>query len=105
MTRLSLGLWGLVVFHPRLEYLGAVLGAWRHEAGRRVPWVLATDHTCSQLPARSTARDRRGLAVWTEGRPKPELEDSSRVSAGHGGSFSVTQAALCVCLLGFIPGA
>lgn len=40
LTRLSLGLWGLVVFHPRLEYLGAVLGAWRCEAGRRVPWVL-----------------------------------------------------------------
>lgn len=33
LTRLSLGLWGLVVFQPHLEYLGAVLGAWRHEEG------------------------------------------------------------------------
>lgn len=62
LTRLSLGLWGLVVFQPHLEYLGAVLGAWRHEEERIVPWVLCLDHTCSQLPARSTARGRhRGL--------------------------------------------
>lgn len=33
LTRFSLGLWGLLVFQPHLEYLGAVLGAWRHEEG------------------------------------------------------------------------
>lgn len=59
------------------------------------PGLSVLGHIHSQLPAGSTAETDMGLVVWSEGRSKakPEkLEDSSWVSAGNRGSFSVTQA-------------
>ena len=93
-----------MAFQPHLEYLGAVLGAWRHEEGEEssLDSLLQTTLAASCQQEAQQGADT-GLAVWIEGRPKPELEDSSRVSAGSGGSVSVTQAALCVCLLWFYP--